>query len=298
MLGYSRTMRRVLASCLVAIATVLLAPALSATVQAAGPTSTAARAPALADARKRLDSYVPPPGSRRVAALPESLRLSSPSYTLGSPNFLDVHAFWVVPEPVEAVRRYLEENIPPDTRLVSEGEEGDRGGVYRWDYAYEWPELAEVADGRSLLVGAVAKGPGEAAIRADAQAIWLEPRPPSEQIPAAARILEVSRTLAGRTKSTTLRKPRTVAAIAKLIDGFGIVQREGSHSCTLIPKEQSIIRLVFRAAPDGPALAETKQKSPASSCDVLALTIRGKPRRPLLEGWRLQHRLRRVLAGL
>jgi hypothetical protein len=272
--------------------------ALSIGSQAAGPTSTAARAPAIADARKRLDSFVPPPGSQRAGALPKSLRLSSPLYTRGSPNFLDVHAFWIVPEPVEAVRRYLQENVPPGSELGIQGEEGDRGGVYRWDYAYEWPELAEVADGRSLLVGVVAKGPGEAAIRADAQAIWLEPRPASERIPAAARILEVSRTLGGRTKSTTLRKPRAVAALARLIDGFGIVQREGPHSCTLVPREQAIIRLVFRAAPGGPVLAETEQKSPASSCDVLALTIRGKPQRPLLEGWALRQRLRRILSGL
>jgi hypothetical protein len=291
-------MRRISAFGAIAIATLVLALAPSAGSRAAGPTSTAARAPARADAQKRLDSYVPPPGSRRVGALPKSLRLSSPLYTRGSPNFLDLHAFWVVPEPLEAVRRYLQENIPPGTELVTEGEEGDRGGVYRWDYAYEWPELDEVADGRSLLVGVVAMGSGEAAIRADAQAIWLEPRPASERIPAAARILEVSRTFAGKTKSATLRKPRAVAAIAGLIDGFGIVQREGPHSCTLVPQEQAIIRLVFRAAPGGPVLAETGQKSPASSCDVLALTIRGKQQRPLLEGWVLRHRLRRILSGL
>jgi hypothetical protein len=291
-------MRKIFASGAVAIATVVLALTSSAGSQAAGPTSTAARAPARADAQKRLDSYVPPPGSRRVGVLPESLRLSSPLYTRGSPNFLDVYAFWVVPEPLEAVRRYLEENIPPGTELVTEGEEGDRNGVYRWDYAYEWPELAEVAYGRSLLVGVVAMGSGEAAIRADAQAIWVEPRPASERIPAAARILEVSRTLAGRTKSTTLRKPRTVAAIAKLIDGFGIVQRSGPHSCTLVPQEQATIRLAFRAAPRAPVLAQTEQKSPASSCDVLSLTIRGREQRPLLEGWLLRRRLRPILARL
>jgi len=290
-------MRRASISGAIAIATLVLPMALSAGSQAAGPASTAARAPARADAQKRLDSYVPPPGSRRVGALPKRLGLSSPLYTRGSPNFLDLHAFWVVPEPLEAVRRYLQEDVPPGTELVTEGEEGDRGGVYRWDYAYEWPELDEVA-GRSLLVGVVALGSGEAAIRADAQAIWLEPRPASERIPAAARILEVSRTFAGRTRSATLRKPQAVAAIARLIDGFGIVQREGPHSCTLVPREQAIIRLVFRAIPGGPVLAETEQKSPASSCDVLALTIRGKQQRPLLEGWALRHRLRRILSGL
>jgi hypothetical protein len=289
-------MRRISAA--VAIATLALMIALSAGSQAAGPTSTAARAPARADAKQRLDSFVPPPGSRRVSALPKSLRLSSPLYTLGSPNFLDLHAFWIVPEPVESVRQFLQENAPPGSRPESEGEEGDRDGIYRWDYGYGWPELTEVADARGLLVGVVAKGSGEAAIRADAQAIWLEPRPASERIPAAARILEVSRTLAGRTRSTVLRKPRTVAAIAKLIDGFGIVQRSGPHSCTLVPREQATIRLVFRAAAGGPVLAETAQKVPASSCDVLALTIRGKQQRPLLEGWVLQHRLRRILAEL
>jgi len=291
-------MRRLSLPGAIAIAVAALALALSAAVQAAGPTSTAARVPALADARKRLNSFVPPPGSQRVGALPKSLRLTSPLYTRGSPNFLDLHAFWIVPEPVEATRRYLEENVPTGTKLGSEGEEGDRSGVYRWDYAYEWPELAEVADGRSLLVGVVARGSGEAAIRADAQATWLEPRPASERIPAAARILEVSRTRAGRTRSTTLRQPRAVTAIARLIDGFGIVQREGPHSCTLVPQEQATIRLVFRAAPGGRVLAETEQKSPASSCDVLALTIRGKPQRPLLEGWVLRRRLRPILAGL
>src|ERR1700761_7350774 len=105
-------------------------------------TSSAARRPALADARKRLRAFVPPPGSRRVSGRPKSL--SSPFDRIGSPNYLDVHDFWVSSSSVAEVRAYLAEYAPRGARQGLSGDSGLHGKIYRWDYGYEWPDLPGV----------------------------------------------------------------------------------------------------------------------------------------------------------
>lgn len=247
------------------------------------PTSTEARGPALADARKRLRSFQPPPGSRRVPGLAKSLHLNGPGFTIGSPNFFHIHPFfWVSSESVDAVRRYLSAHAPPGSQLNITSESGTSGGTYRWDYGYSWPELAEVAYERELLVGVVARPGGGSALRADAQGVWLEPKPPTERIPEAASLLEVVETLGERTHRASTQSATKVTAVAELLDGFPIVQRSGPISCTAIPSEQAILRAYFRDAPGGAVLAETEQTLPEASCQAIGLTIEGKEQRPLI----------------
>jgi hypothetical protein len=245
-------------------------------------TSKKARAVALADARERLSSFQSPPGSRRVAGLAKSLHLSGPAFTIGSPNFFDIHAFWVSSESVEAVRGYLSTHAPPGSRLEITSESSGRGGTYRWGYGYSWPELPEVAFGRRLLVGVVARPGGGSALRADAQGVWLEPKPPTERIPTTAGLLEVVETLGDRTHRAGSASAEKIEAVAELLNSFPIVQRSGPTSCTAIPSEQAILRAYFRSAPGGSVLAETEQALPEASCQAIGLTIRGEEQRPLV----------------
>jgi hypothetical protein len=247
------------------------------------PGSTANRGRALADARKRLRSFVPPPNSHRVHALPRSLHLNGPFSTIGSPRFIGVHAFWVSSEPVESVRAYLETHAPPGASHSLSGEEGGRSGTYRWDYGYEWPELANVADNREMLVGVVARPGGGSALRADAQATYVEPKPKGQQIPAGAGYLEAEEVLGKKTRVIGTASAAKIAATAKLIDGFPIVQDNGGIECGAIPSERVTLKGTFRASPGGPVLAETEQRLPAGYCDFIGLTVEGKEGRALFD---------------
>ena len=247
------------------------------------PTSHEAVKPALADARKRLRSFQPPPGSTRVPALPKSLHLRGPALRTGSPNYFHIHpSFWMGSEPVGVVRNYLSSHAPPGSRLEITSESGHRGEIYRWDYGYSWPGLPDVAYERKLLVGAVARPGGGSALRADAQGVWLEPKPPTERVPAGAGLLEVVETFGDTTHRASSASTDKIEAVADLLNGFPIVQRSGPTSCTAIPSEQAILRAYFRSASDGTVLAETEQNLPEASCQAIGLTIRGEEQRPLI----------------
>jgi hypothetical protein len=264
---------------------------------AAEPGSAAARSAAVADARKRLSSFVPPPGSHKVGSLPKSLQLNGPFTTVDTPRFLDVHAFWVSPSPVASVRAYLAKHTPPGARRSIQGEAGGRGGTYRWDYGYSWPELANVASERELQVGVVARPGGGSAIRADAQATYLEPKPKDERIPAGAGYLEAEETLGHQKRLVGTASASKIEATATLIDDLPIIQSSGPTECGAIPSEQATLKATFRTAPGGPILAETEQTLPAGFCDFIDLTIEGKEARGLFdEGEGLTKSLQHLLA--
>jgi hypothetical protein len=245
------------------------------------PGSEVNRRSAIADARKRLLSFVPPPGSHRVKGLPKSLHLSGPALRPGSPRYIDVHASWVSSESVEVVRTYLETHTPPGSRNSLTSEAGDRGGIYRWDYGYSWPELPNIADDRELLAGVVARPGGGSAVRADAQATYVEPKPKGEQIPKAASYLEAEEVFGRKVRIVGTSSKAKVAATARLIDGLPILQRNGPEECGPGSEETVTLKGIFRGSPGGPVLAETEQTLPAGYCDYIGVTVNGKAGRLL-----------------
>jgi hypothetical protein len=241
------------------------------------------RGAAIADARKRLLSFVPPPGSHRVPGLPKSLRLNGPDLRPGSPRYVDVHATWVSSESVDNVREYLKSHAPPGARFKLTSGAGDRSGIYRWDYGYEWPALPNVADERGLLVGVVARPTGGSALRADSQATYVEPKPKGERIPARARYLEVEEALGERTRTVGTSSRSKVDAADRLIDSLPILQRNGSEECGPGAEHTVTLKAIFRISAGGPIVAETEQTLPAEFCDYVDVTIDGKQARLLVD---------------
>lgn len=261
------------------------------------PGSTVNRGKAIADARRRLRSFVPPPKSHRVPALPKSLQLGGPGLRPGSPRYIDVHEFWVSTESVEAVRSYLETHTPPGSRHSITSEAGDRGGTYRWDYGYSWPELPNVADNREVLAGVVARPGGGSAIRVDAQATYVEPKPEGERVPNGAGYLEAEEVLGRTVRLVGTAEVAKIVATSKLIDGFSILQRNGPEECGFIPSERATLKGTFRRSRGGRVLATTEQTLPAGYCDYIGLTVRGKKSPRLLydEGQSLVKALQSLL---
>jgi hypothetical protein len=245
------------------------------------PGSMANRKAAIADARRRLDSFVPPPGSHRVRALPKSLQLGGPALRPGSPRYIDVDASWVSSESVANVRSFLATHTPPGATHSLTSETGDRGGIYRWDYGYSWPELPNVADDRELLAGVVARPGGGSAIRADAEATYVEPKPKGEQIPKAASYLEAEEVFGRKVRVVGTSSRAKIVATAKLIDGLPILQRNGPEECGPGSEQTVTLKGIFRTSRGGRVVAETEQTLPAGFCDNIGLTIDGKEGRLL-----------------
>jgi hypothetical protein len=198
---------------------------------------------------------------------------------------------------VQGVRTFLETHTPPGSRHSLTSEAGDRGGIYRWDYGYDWPELPNVAQDRELLAGVVARPGGGSALRVDAQATYVEPKPKGEEIPKAARYLEAEEVFDGTVRIVGTSSRSKVDATARLIDGLSIVQRNGREECGPGSEQTVTLKGIFRASPGGPVLAETEQTLPAGFCDYIGVTVDGKKGRLLRdENGKLTNALQNLLA--
>jgi hypothetical protein len=235
------------------------------------------------DIQRRLNWFVPPPGAEEVDGV---LQLPGPPSEPVTPNYLDASRAWVTPESTAEVDAWLKAHPPHRSRLIEYG-----SGSGSSDRGYVWGDLAGTANERWLKVSFAANGEGTA-LRADSQAVWIEPRPKGEELPADARFLEVRRTrVNGETERMTVRGV-DVQRLANLIDGFGIVQ-PGETSCTE-PGPQSLIWLSFRREPDGGEAASARFPWPMSNCDNLKMTIGGRREPALEEAWILYRRLQPI----
>ncbi len=136
-----------------------------------------------------------------VAGIPADLW--TPSELIATPHRVDVYGVWRLPQSVRQVIRFIENHGPPGLQLGlgsqsgggSAGQSQGRGSRFVVDTATEefnssgtvatviWRELALQAD--------ALKG-GGTALRADAQAGWLNPRPAAERIPSAIDRVQVT----------------------------------------------------------------------------------------------------------
>jgi hypothetical protein len=227
--------------------------------------------------------------------------LAEPALRLGSPKLIDLPAWWLVPGQPQEVLGWIEAHPPQDrTGPFVLGELTRAGVPESWFAGFELPPVSEVLGTRELVVEVVAAPDGSTALRADAQVVWIVPRPPSERIPASARVLDVTVVRPGRRPPTSvvLAKTKTVRKIVSLINELPTSQPAGiSHGCPRRKANPTTVQLTFRATRDGPALAEAVQVEPIGACSPMTLTIRGRPQTPLVGAAVVLHRLRALLGG-
>jgi hypothetical protein len=221
--------------------------------------------------------------------------LRAPFIEPETPNLIDRSAFWRVPgDPVE-VLAWIKEHPPHGSRLKIESSSSDRGVTTSWSLGFEWPSVEGIADERTLLVTAVSTAANETTLRVDAQSVWIVPRPSSERIPVASRLLELSVGRAGAPhRELATAHADVVKRIVASINDLPVVQ-PGVTSCPAEFSHPVVVHLAFRAAPGGRMLAEAEQKMPAGTCSPMRLEIRGKQKPSLAESWRVVRKLRVLL---
>ncbi len=141
--------------------------------------------------------------------------LAGPGSTSATPNFVDDHEWWIVPGPAREVLRWVTAHHPAGVR-GSAGGYLSTSGVIDVEYGQLlWPPIPGVLSTRALMFGVVQLPDGSTALRADAQVVWVTPRPPSETIPPGARLLRIS--LISELKGDRLRQRPIVVTSAKKI---------------------------------------------------------------------------------
>jgi hypothetical protein len=256
-----------------------------------------ARQAAVRDAQRRLAALRLPPGAKRVSVVPKGSgdSLRSPAFEPATPNLIDLHTWWTVPGDPSEVLAWVKEHRPNGSILKIESSSEDHGVTTSWDIGFEWAPISGIADERMLIVTATTGAENETALRVDAQAVWIVPRPSSEQVSAASRILDLSVGRPGKPqRRISVADAGFVKKIVQVINDLPVAQ-PGAISCPAQESRPVSGRLVFRAASGGPALAEAEQQLPAGACHAMGLEIRGHPEPPLGEGSRVMKRLRGLI---
>lgn len=227
----------------------------------------------MADAAAILAAFVPPPGARRLARAPDvdGGLLRFPSSTLVSTALVDDVSFWAAPGRPPAVLAWEQAHLPG--RFTPEDQDFGPPG---WDRTFSLAPIPGVLNGRDLVVGVVAAGGGQTAIRVDAQVAWQPPRPPGERVPAAARVVtiaEVPGPLPGANRlpaPVTITAAPVVARLAALADSLEL-STIGDAPCPagIAPE----VQLTFRARPGGPPLAVAQGPAP---CGTVLFTVGGR----------------------
>lgn len=232
------------------------------------------------DAAESLGLLQLPDGAVRVDENParDPQYLDTPHSS--SPNVVEQSEFWRVPGDPWDVFSWLKKHPPAGTYVGGTGGGGNRDGMQVWNVSFARAGIREVMDSRELSVTLAKATGGGTAVRADGVAIWIVPRPASEQVPTGATTVQVS--VRGMQAKPVTRfsvsDPARIATVTRLLNRLPLVQ-PGVRLC---PMDRGIrIRLVFRAR-DHARLADAD--GALGGCAAVKLSI-GGVRQPELEGF-------------
>jgi hypothetical protein len=234
---------------------------------------------ARAFARRALASVRLPVGSRRVRTDPAPGTLAHPQSQPGAEHAVDRPRFWRVPGTPGELLAWLRRHTPHGTYLTLSGAGGQRGVTYVWTRGYSYRVLpSEIYQAELDLAVAAASG-GGTAVRVDAYAAGLVPRPQWERVPPAVTSVSISAWSVNGRHSYPLASVTNSARVAwliRLVDETQIVQPGGFIGCPLIAPAEPLLRLRFRSA-SGATLAQAAEVP----CGGLKFAVGGRSGPPL-----------------
>jgi hypothetical protein len=156
-------------------------------------------------------------------------------------------------------------------------------GPPSWDRTFSLSPVPGVLNARDMVVEVAGAGSGQTAIRVDAQVSWQPPRPASERVPPATRVVTITQlpSLGPHARRppapVTITAPAVVRRLAALVDNLQLSTIGPGASCPA--SLGGGIRLTFLARADGPPLAVAQ--GPAA-CGTVEFSADGK-RQPALQ---------------
>jgi hypothetical protein len=252
---------------------------------------------ARSDAGSLLIATPLPAGATQSSAEPSGAGsgLAEAGITPATPNLVDDHEWWTVPGPRADVIEYVEAHRPAGTSESLCGPSTTNGVIESECAYFAWPTVPGSLTTRWLVVEAVQLPDGVTGLRADAEVVWVTPRPASEKVPAGARLLRISvsgyiKANQPRQRPLTVTSAKKIEKIAALIDALP-AEQPGRFVC---PADFGIdVRLAFYRRRDGPPLVVANDDP--GGCDDVSLTIEGRAQPPLEGGAQLVEGVDHVL---
>jgi hypothetical protein len=188
--------------CSLILASALLFGDSASSVAAGGPTQHADqialsnKSAAEAEVTSLLTSISPPSAAAETASEPAGFGtipafLRSPPGTV-NPNLVVARRWWTVASEPAQVLAYMKAHLPIGATVQGEGIFSVPGSaVEHEDIELEWPEVNDVLQTRRLTISVGKLPDGQTGLLAEAEVVWLTPRPASERIPPGAHILTI-----------------------------------------------------------------------------------------------------------
>jgi hypothetical protein len=267
------------AALLVAACAAMAVPGCAATHTTMGPVTAVSATPrerAVAGAAAILKAFAVPPGARRLQRAPDTLK--APMTTLVSTTLVDKASFWRAPGQPQAVLAWEQAHLP---RRFTPGDADF--GPPSWDRTFSLSPVPGVLNARDLVVEVTGVGNGQTAIRVDAQVSWQPPRPASERVPPAARVVTITQlpSLGPRARRpaapVTITGLAVVRRLAALVNNLQLSTIGPDAPCP--PPLGGGIRLTFLTRAGGPPIAVAQ--GPAA-CGTVQFSAGGK-RQPALQ---------------
>jgi hypothetical protein len=271
---------------------------------ARSPKARANRRAARRDAASLVTKLKLPAGATRVASEPAHDHGYLKPLSLLEAEFASAtaHAWWTVPGGPQMVIDAIEANPPAGATQAGTGSSGNfKTGTSALDVDYQWPAIAGVLGARLLDVTVTSIGGGLTGVLVESQSVWIVPRPASERIPAATRIVQISSAVPGAANggTITVTRQRRVGSIVALLNRLPIVQ-PGVTGCPAMIDPKTIT-MTFRASTSSPVLALLRfadyrpwKAAYSSECAPALLSIGGRSQ-PALDGGDFIRRIERIL---
>jgi hypothetical protein len=274
------------------------------TPRATSPQAPANRRAARLDAAASLSKLTLPAGAASVPSEPAHDHGYLAPLPLLEEEFASAtaHAWWTVPGDPQSVIDAVEANPPAGATQAGSGSGGNaKTGTSELEVDYQWPAVTGVLGARLLRVTVTSLGGGLSGVLAESQSVWIVPRPLSERIPSATRIVQVSSAVPGAADGgqLTITRRTEVSSIVALLNRLPVVQ-PGETGCPGLILPAKTITMTFRASATGAALAVLRfvdyrpwKAAYSSECELVQLSIDGRRRAPL-DGGEFIRRIERI----
>jgi hypothetical protein len=271
---------------------------------ATSPKARANRRAARHDAASLLTKLKPPAGAKTVRSEPAHDNGYLKPQPLLEEDFasLTAHTWWTVPGDPQSVIDAIEANPPAGATQDGTGSGGNfKTGTSELDVDYQWPPIAGVLGPRLLRITVTSIGPGLTGVLAESQSVWIVPRPASERIPVATRVVQISSAVPGAADGgmVTVTRRGQVGSIVALLNRLPIVQ-PGETACPALIDGKTIT-MTFSASSSGPALAVLQfvdyrpwKAASSNECAPVQLSVAGR-QRPALDGGAFIRRIERII---
>jgi hypothetical protein len=244
-----------------------------------------------ANAAVILAAFRSPPGAARSGRIAVSWLDQSPAMPTG--NLVTKTAWWRAPGDPQAVLHWVQAHLPSRFTLQGSGTVGQASVLHLWFDQFALRPVSNVLPDRWLLVSVASDGLDITAVRVDAEVTWMSPKPATERIPAAAKVVTITPVTGVKPVPSTDRPVtvtgKEVTSIAKAVDDLPLFPPGIFHCPADFGRG---IELTFRATPSGPVLAMVT--ADYSGCGLVQVAVNGQLKPELWHGASLEQQVFKI----